>query len=292
MEKDENTEEKTAVYCITKRIKNDGWRDVRLGFVQPLNRKIKTFVGGMVSYPVVDGQLLLAEKLPGLKSETEPISVADGGNGLFEEFKRQFPKMRFILDMPHLKDPFYDTSEQLVIPAKGGPAWVNPRVETISEGNVSTVMEELAILFAENGNKRLGRLLGYLERFRECLDYDDCQNRGYPIGSGEIESAHKYVPQKRLKIPRTSWFGSINPIPVLESNPLKLCPLSPTMKEEPCLSASTTTGKSRALVWGLKESSNGSIRSKAQLRPPLYPTSIFFPPKQNRCRPVNAFISC
>ena len=75
---------------------------------------------------------------------------------------------------------------------------MKPRVATISEGNVSTVMEELASLFSENGNQLLGRLLGYLERFKECLDYDDWQSRGYPIGSGEIESAHKYVPQKRF----------------------------------------------------------------------------------------------
>ena len=36
---------------------------------------------------------------------------------------------------------------------------------------------------------------------------------GYPIGSGEIESAHKSVPQKRLKIPGASWNpNSINPM--------------------------------------------------------------------------------
>jgi len=39
---------------------------------------------------------------------------------------------------------------------------------------------------------------------------------GYPIGSGEIESAHKSVPQKRLKIPGASWNpNSINPMPAL-----------------------------------------------------------------------------
>jgi hypothetical protein len=28
---------------------------------------------------------------------------------------------------------------------------------------------------------------------------------GLPIGSGEIESAHRYIPQKRLKIPGATW---------------------------------------------------------------------------------------
>ncbi len=212
-EKDENTEERTPVYDNPKKKKTVGWRDVRPGFARPLDSENKTFGGGMDPYPVVVGKLRLAAKLRGMTSDTEPIGVADGGNGLFEELKRQFLDMRFILDKPHLKDHFYDTAEQLGLPAKERPAWVKPRVATVSEGNVSTVLEELANLFSENGNERLGRLLGYLERFKECLDYDDCQNKGYPIGSGEIESAHKYVPQKRLKIPGASWHpDSINPM--------------------------------------------------------------------------------
>lgn len=36
---------------------------------------------------------------------------------------------------------------------------------------------------------------------------------GYPIGSGEIESAHKSIPQKRMKTPDASWDAdSIDPM--------------------------------------------------------------------------------
>jgi hypothetical protein len=46
---------------------------------------------------------------------------------------------------------------------------------------------------------------------------DRWQNRqrkiGYPIGSGEVEIAHKSIPQKRMKIPGACWHpSSINPI--------------------------------------------------------------------------------
>ncbi len=34
-----------------------------------------------------------------------------------------------------------------------------------------------------------------------------------PIGSGEIESAHRYIPQKRLKIPGATWHpDTVNPM--------------------------------------------------------------------------------
>ena len=52
-----------------------------------------------------------------------------------------------------------------------------------------------------------------IKRFYDALDYDNFKSMGYPIGSGEIESAHKSIPQKRLKIPGASWHAdSIDPM--------------------------------------------------------------------------------
>ncbi len=41
----------------------------------------------------------------------------------------------------------------------------------------------------------------YLERFRDALHYEKYRSLGLPIGSREIESAHRYIAQKRLKFP-------------------------------------------------------------------------------------------
>jgi hypothetical protein len=78
---------------------------------------------------------------------------------------------------------------------------VKPRVRAISDGNVEAVLKELEEENDKNPNKRLKRLIGYINRFYDALDYDKYKSLGYPIGSGEIESAHKSIPQKRLKIP-------------------------------------------------------------------------------------------
>ena len=53
----------------------------------------------------------------------------------------------------------------------------------------------------------------YLERFRQSVHYQKYQEWGLPIGSGEIESSHRYIPQKRLKIPGATWHPNmINPM--------------------------------------------------------------------------------
>ncbi len=51
------------------------------------------------------------------------------------------------------------------------------------------------------GKERISNLSEYLQRFSDAVDYDYFHAIGLPIGSGEVESAHRYIPQKRLKIP-------------------------------------------------------------------------------------------
>jgi hypothetical protein len=209
----EDSTETTPVYNNPKKEKIINWRDVRLGFVRPLDSKSKTFVGKMDTYQEIVSQMHSAAVLTGMTAETKIIGVADGGIGLSEELKRQFPSMQFILDKSHLKDHLYETAEALGINQKDRPGWVKPRVRAISDGNVEAVLKELEEENDKNPNKRLKRLIGYIKRFYDALDYDSFKSMGYPIGSGEIESAHKSIPQKRLKIPGASWHAdSIDPM--------------------------------------------------------------------------------
>jgi len=45
----------------------------------------------------------------------------------------------------------------------------------------------------------------YIKNRPEQLDYKTAIERELPIGSGEIESAHRYVLQKRLKLAGAWW---------------------------------------------------------------------------------------
>lgn len=209
----DNTSETTPVYGNPKKNKEINWRDVRIGFARPLDSTSKTFVGKMDSYSEVISQLHKAAVLAGMSSATDVVGVADGGIGLSEELKKQFPTMQFILDKSHLKDHFYETAEKIGISEEERAKWVKSRVKAISSGDVEKIIQELNEEYERNPNKRLKRLIGYIERFYDALNYDSFKYKGYPIGSGEIESAHKSIPQKRLKIPGASWHpDSIDPM--------------------------------------------------------------------------------
>lgn len=78
--------------------------------------------------------------------------------------------------------------------------WVSDQLHRIDAGNVRQVIRTLKE-YQGQGKERIANLSGYLKRFRDAVDYDYFRAIGLPIGSGEVESAHRYIPQKRLKIP-------------------------------------------------------------------------------------------
>lgn len=45
----------------------------------------------------------------------------------------------------------------------------------------------------------------YLRNRLSQLDYQCALEKGLPVGSGEIESAHRYVIQERIKLPGAWW---------------------------------------------------------------------------------------
>lgn len=210
----ENSSEKTAVYANPKKKKRINWRDVRMGFARPLGAVSKIYIGKKDTYPEVVSDLYNASLLSGMvPGKTKVVGVADGGIGLKEELERQFPDMQFILDKIHLKDHLFDTAEALGVIKKDRGEWVYSRLEKISRGEVDQVKENFEKEYEKNPDDRLRRLIGYITRFYDSLNYGEFKAKGYPIGSGEIESTHRSIPQKRLKLPGASWHpSSINPM--------------------------------------------------------------------------------
>jgi hypothetical protein len=189
------------------------WRDVRVGLARPMSEESKLYVAQMEKYPEVVSQLSCVATMLGMTKETDVVAVADGGQGLREELENQFPDMQFILDKPHLKKHLYETAVALTLDEEEQRKWVHSKLDRISQGHVKEILEELKTQNATEPNDRLRRFISYLHRFEDAVDYDRFKQLGYPIGSGEVESAHKSVPQKRLKLPGASWHpDSINPM--------------------------------------------------------------------------------
>ena len=79
----------------------------------------------------------------------------------------------------------------------------------LKEGQAEKVVEALKPHpepeATEDHNAPVRCCLRYLTNRPGQFDYPGAQYRGLPIGSGETESAHRYVIQERLKIAGAWW---------------------------------------------------------------------------------------
>ena len=188
-----------------KRVRKEEWREVRTGVAKPSGEVDPTYVSAMASYPEICDALFSAACLRGLSENTKVIAVGDGGNGLMEALQATLPNVQFILDVPHLKSHFFETAAALGIEEVLRRPWVNTWMERLAAGEVDQVLDELRTLQRDTNNDRLRRLIAYLERFRDAVTYDHFEAQGWPCGSGEVEAAHRVVPQPRLKIVGACW---------------------------------------------------------------------------------------
>jgi len=179
---------------------------------RPLTEVTRTYVASMANYDVVTDQLFSAAVNRGLSERTQVVGVADGGNGLREALDAKFVDLRFILDRPHFKGHLYETADAMGLAGEAREEWVAAVVVECEAGKAPAVVEALRG-FEGRGDSRVRCLSNYLDRFSDAVDYEKARASGYPTGSGEVESAHRYIPQKRMKIPGACWSpATINPM--------------------------------------------------------------------------------
>ncbi|MEO1573293.1 MAG: hypothetical protein AAFU51_18770 [Bacteroidota bacterium] len=196
--------QRTPVRGLPRRKRPLEYRDVRLAFCRALHEDDKSFVGGMSPFAEVVDQLHAAARHRGLTERTVVATVVDGGNGLREAIEARFGECIVVLDRPHVSQHLHDVAKQMKLDDKARFAWVSRVLEDFYEGRVAKVYAELHA-YRGPGEERVERFLKHLWRFQDAVDYGTAHAWGIPQGSGEIESAHRYIPQKRLKIPGACW---------------------------------------------------------------------------------------
>jgi len=203
---------KTEVRQQDRKIRETAWRDVRMGLARPLGEVEPTYVGKLDKYEEVVSDLFSAACIRGLSSNTQVIACTDGGIGIREEIESQFGEVRYVLDRAHAKKHLYETADAMELKDLKREGWVAHQLARLESGDVKLTLGELAAYHGP-GEERCARLHAYLTRFQDAVHYEAFRRDGLPTGSGEIESSHRTIPQKRLKLPGTWWNeATINPM--------------------------------------------------------------------------------
>ena len=163
---------------------------------------------GWQGEPLEFGQRLHWEALRGgLGRAQARLVVADGAPWIWNVAQDRWPGATELLDFYHASQHLWDLGRAL----HGGDAaataqWVEPRRHQLRHGQEQPLLTELAVLPVPPGEagKVVQREQNYFATHARRLNYQELHQRGWPIGSGAVESACRQR-QCRFKRPGQFW---------------------------------------------------------------------------------------
>jgi hypothetical protein len=182
------------------------WKEVRLNRVHPHGRVTPRFGGhfaGGVEESGRQGWRCAAKA--GFGPGSHLHAVGDGAPWMVNQVELQFGTQgRYLMDFFPLCE-YLGHAAKVCAPADP-QAWLEVQKDRLKANPVTAVPETLAP-FVQAANEDDPVMAGdrYLRNRLEHLDYQGALQRGLPIGSGEIESAHRYIIQERIKLPGAWW---------------------------------------------------------------------------------------
>lgn len=143
----------------------------------------------------------------GYEGAAEKLFVADGADWCWEIQQTFFSTATPIVDWYHVSEHVWEAAR--VLAADHSPhTWAHAALAELHRGGGSALLSWLAPQHkAHRGKKRtaLDRLRHYLRARLERMDYPAYRQRGWPIGSGLIESSCRQLVGLRLKGPGMHW---------------------------------------------------------------------------------------
>jgi hypothetical protein len=140
-------------------------------------------------------------------SQEQMVFLSDGAPWLKNWIEDAFPSALSILDFYHLLEHLYLFAEAFFPDKEQGRQWVEHQKALFRESKAGEVMENIKALPATKPKqKSKAKLLVYLKANQNRMDYKHYRQIGCGIiGSGAIESAHRTVVQKRMKLSGQRW---------------------------------------------------------------------------------------
>jgi Uncharacterised protein family (UPF0236) len=135
--------------------------------------------------------------------------IADGAPWIWKQVQGLFPAAVEILDYYHCCEHLHKVAVlQYGTHPERQHEWYEAALARLFWGEVQGVIWGLQRMkpIDAQAAEEIARLLGYLQRHRERLDYRFARKGGYPIGSGGIESANKCICHVRLKRSGAWWY--------------------------------------------------------------------------------------
>jgi len=149
---------------------------------------------------------LVASRIP--QDDLRIGLLGDGADWLWKHMIACFPKGRQILDYFHCAEHIHKVAKlQYGEKSQKCLEWLESTLTRLFYAEVDNVIWGLRRMKPRDSTAKeeIRKLIGYLENNRERIHYRGDRIGGYPIGSGGIESANKFICHTRMKRSGAWW---------------------------------------------------------------------------------------
>ena len=155
-------------------------------------------------------QLRACAKRAGFGKGHRVHGVGDGAPWIARQVKQHFGAQGiYLLDFYHVCDYLSAAAKAIETQPDAQQAWLQQQKDRLKTQRLDSVLSELQahleVPQTAEEDAPVRQCWRYLSQRLDQLDYAGAIEQGLPIGSGEIESAHRYLIQKRLKLPGSWW---------------------------------------------------------------------------------------
>ena len=134
--------------------------------------------------------------------------VCDGAEWIWKHVQAVFPHARQVLDYYHCSEYLHKVAKAQYGQTVQALEWVEATLTRLYLGKVGTVLGGLRRMqpASEEALKAIDNCWVYLNGHRGRTDYGTLRRGGYPLGSGGMESANKFICHVRLKRSGAWWY--------------------------------------------------------------------------------------
>lgn len=193
--------------------RQEGWKEIKLGriFAQDSSLEISKTRREIQSSRYIahlgthhDFSQKMEYYLDGV---VEKIFIADGAKWIWNWADAVYPKAVQILDFFHAKEHVCDFAELFFSDYEQRQEWIDQQSLLLLDDKAEQVILNLKSLQIRNRKIKKSRceLIKYYQVHLHRMQYKTFKQKGWLIGSGPIESAHRHVIQQRLKLSGQRW---------------------------------------------------------------------------------------
>ena len=184
------------------------WTEARLCLAHVPGSVTPVFGATMGSVDDAGDRLWECAIAAGAGSQTTSHGLGDGASWITNQMDLKFgSQAKFLVDFYHLCE--YLSAAAEVVAGQSKESWMEEKKNWLKDNRWPDVLETLRpFLEPESAPDKEAPVRAchrYISNRTNFLDYKGALAAGLPIGSGEIESAHRYVIQIRIKIAGAWW---------------------------------------------------------------------------------------